>query len=428
MSIIEEYRGEIVETIKEKIESGSFSNIPTVCTFIHKMPEIKERLLRQYIHQVAPIREFEDIGEVLRDLGVSEETALFQATLNDTILIGEDHELYTNCATELLKTQGNYRVREDLYLEANRKGYCRGYKMTKSKTANMAKGIGLVRTQNKFDKQNFWIYPCIRVYLEYILKYAQQFGIVLETEDKTEQFTLCDTINKRFGLNAKTWDTLHEPLATFDSIFDINQILSTANNGYIGVPDKKGATKRIDMLKDWAITPVVVEEVLGYYGNGKEEATKEILFRVCITKDEELRKLYPNNCPIYKKDIEYQMQKSKLYKNLSKKYTKSSSITLDEMAKKLEDGAVAIQLADFGMDIYTTKGMKSRIREEAKEWQELPCVKRAIASEQTGGYDLIEMFPFLRNDVFEVESITVENDENQWLIEETAIEGCWYMW
>lgn len=427
MSIIEEYKDEIIEVIKEKIESGSFSNIPTVCSFIHNLPDIEEQLLRQYISKVAPSREDEPIQEVLYELGVAKDVALFQATLNDTILIGEDHELYTNCATDLLKTQSKYRVREDLYLEANRKGYCRGYKMTKTKTANMAKGVGLVRTQNRFDKSCFWIYPCIRVYIEYILKYAQEYGVVLKTQDKTEQFTLCDIINKRFGLGIKTWDTLHEPLYSFDGIFDINQILSTTNNGYIGVPDKDGTTKRIDMLKNWEITPVVLEEVFPYYGAGKEELTKEILFKVCVTKDDGLRKYYQEDSTIYKRDIANHMKKNEMYKSLSKTYTKSHEIPIEDLAKKLETGTVAISVYGEGIDLYTTKDMKSIMREKAKGMLNDPCIQTAIASEQTGGYDLVNLFPFLRSDLFEVESITLKEDK-QGLIAESTIKGCWYMW
>lgn len=427
MSIIEEYKDEIIEAIKVKIESGSFSNIPTVCSFIQKLPDIEGQLLQQYISKVAPSRENEPIQEVLYDLGVAKDVALFQATLNDTILIGEDHELYTNCATDLLKTQGEYRVREDLYLEANKKGYCRGYKITKSKTINMAKGVGLVRTQNRFDKQCFWIYPCIRVYIEYILKYAQEYGIVLKTQDKMEQFTLCDIINKRFGLDIKTWDTFHAPLYSFDGIFDINHILSTTNNGYIGVPAKDGSTKRIDMLKDWEIMPVVLEEVLPYYGEGKEELTKEILFRVCVTKDEGLRKYYHDDSTIYKRDITNNMKNNKLYKNLSKTYTKCHEIPIEDLAKKLETGVVAILVYGEGIDLYTTKDMKSMMREQAKGVMDNPCIKTAIASEQTGGYDLVTMFPFLRSDLFEVESTTLKEDK-QGLIAESTIKGCWYMW
>lgn len=209
LSVFEQNKEVIVEEIKSIIESGIFHSIPTVHEYVQNHQEIKEALLQQYIQKTAPELGGCNFREALKQLGVDEATAIMQATLNDTIIIGDDHQLYSNCANDLLSTNKDYYVKSELVLKANRKGLCRGYRLSTSKTVNMENGVGFVRTQKKFNIGMYWVYPIVRVYIEYILMYGKTYGIKIQTQDCTAEFTFNDIIKKRFGTDVGVLSLIH---------------------------------------------------------------------------------------------------------------------------------------------------------------------------------------------------------------------------
>lgn len=430
MSIFENHQVEIAQEIKEEIESGRFHAIPTISEYLTKNQSLQNELLQSYIEYVAPQQSTDNPLEVLQRIGVSKDVALLQAVLNDTVVISERHKLYTNNAHDLLGVSDNNAVRADRVLMYNRKGMCRSYEITTGKTHHMEKGVGLIFSREKFTAGLFWVYAVARIYIEYILMYATKFALKMESENSSANFTFNDKIKERFGTDTGNWDRLHNRLTDLDEVFNVRTVLNETAPCYVGYTDANGRLVRVDMLKEWTLTPCFVEDVYSYYGWGI--ATD--LDMLCFLFTSRTRNLkwdyYKDQSEIYAKDITSVMTRSSVYKKLREKYTRSEKINRVQAVVAMENGrTVVIKKKGNHVDFYKTKGMSkgevADYRKAVEENIDSQEIEQAIASAQVGGYELEELCPFIRQDVIEVWSATEKNKNI--LIAQDEIEGIWLL-
>lgn len=416
LSIIEQSSFEVVRDIKKKIESGQFSNIPDVYNYLYSNNNILDCLLQKYIVEVTD-------GIPPEELGIPLEIALMQACLNDTVLIGQDHHLYTNCVNEMLTSVGKeYQVRKNITLNANKEGKCRGYRLTKSKVTNMEENIGLVRTRTTFTEGIFWIYPVYRCFVEYILLYAKTYGVELKTKDWTAFFTFNDTINKRMGIVQKEMPCLE----SLDDIFSIHKIIEAKDRGYITMINEDGKAKKVDLLADLQVVPLGIEDTLCRLGNGEAGIIEQASIKrgIELYKPEEANK-YQN---IYTREVNYFLKNNKEIKKL---YTKNTNKykqvvemnSMQDLYKWLtEKGDILVEYKNGKVDFYTNKADFTEYKKDLLDKIKTPEGKALLEDAESGGYSISNYIPFFFQNNLECLSTT---DQQSYLVNEYSIYRCY---
>lgn len=425
MGIFEGMKEEIMQEIQREVESGQFTGIPEALTYIKQRPVLKNALLEQYTRDTMS----------MKGMCIDEDTAILQACLNDSVIIGANHELYTNSASSLLNVAEKYEVNMRLASRDNKRGKCRAYKLTKNKTTNMEKGIGLIRTQHKFQDEKYWIYPIIRIYIEFILLYAKTYGIKIEAEDYTRVFTFNDKIKERYHISLEEWDKLHKPIESLEEVFNTDKSLNDKNAGYIGVTTDKCGYERIDMLKVKEVTPVDMVEVARMFGGKVVNPIEAGAFKTALRdKNHEDRDSYIGyDLEIHEQDIEARSELKRYCKKITDKYKEWREVPFESLGQLLHyHKTVLIEYTNGDCEFLEYRKKAKPVNDEIiKDKRDLyqkkytDEIQEMIADAETGGYNLFFRYSFLADDVIEGISLTTNEDK---YISKYRIRRGWQVW